>query len=94
MDSKGPCILYFTGASCPSCAAQDKVIAHLETSIQQAIQKVDVDANPGMAEIYGVMSLPTTMILDGDGEVQHINYGVASTKKLAGQWKSVKGQNG
>jgi len=91
MDNKGPCILYFTGASCPSCAAQSRAMSHLDFTIQQAIQKVDVDANPGMAEIYEVMSLPTTMIMDADGEVKHINYGVASTMKLAEQWKSVKG---
>ena len=90
MDSKGPCILYFTGASCPGCKKQDNVMTHLEDSIQQAIQKVDVDKNPGMAEIYEVMSLPTTMILDADGYVQHFNYGVVNTRKLIRQWKSVK----
>ena len=84
-----PYILYFRSDSCSGCETQSQLLMQLDDALQYAIQKVDVDQNPQLAETYGVLSLPTTLVMDADGNARYINYGVVNPRKLTHQWMSV-----
>ncbi len=86
-----PHILYFRSDNCASCATQTQLLAQLDDELQYAIEKIDVDANPKLAEAYGVMSLPTTLVMDAAGNARYINYGVVNPRKLTNQWMTVVG---
>jgi len=53
--------------------------------------EVDAEARPDLANYWGVLSVPTTFIIDARGEPRRVNHGVASTDKLLGQLEEVAG---
>ncbi|MDH3675086.1 MAG: thioredoxin family protein [Anaerolineae bacterium] len=83
-----PTLLYFTAGYCVICKAQQspivaQVAAKFGDSI--AVKQVDVSERPDLASQYKVLTLPTTVVLDSQGQVTHINYGVAHQSKLEAQ---------
>ncbi len=80
-----PRVLYFRSDHCTSCSTQAELFAQLDEETRCAIEPVDVDAEPDRAEAYGILTLPTTLVLDPFGEVQQINYGVTRPEKLKKQ---------
>ena len=82
---EGPRVLYFRSDHCTSCETQAELFARLDAETRDLIERVDVDAEPDRAEAYGVLTLPTTLIIDRNGEVQQINYGVVKPAKLREQ---------
>ncbi len=83
-----PSILYFTGEACTVChTAQRPALRTLAVAVGEGIEirEVDVAVEPELARRYRVMSLPTTMVLDGDGQVTEINVGFASGETLRRQ---------
>ena len=44
--------------------------------------KIDIDENPGVADRYGVLSLPTVMLFEG-GEVRRTVLGARPKKHFA-----------
>ena len=83
--AEGPRVLYFRSDHCTSCETQAELFAQLDAETRKLIERVDVDAEPDRAEEYGVLTLPTTLIIDPEGEVQQINYGVVKPDKLRKQ---------
>lgn len=88
-----PGIVLFTADYCGPCKHRQrpniqKVIAHFGESTIQFIM-VDVDELPEVANRWGVMSLPTTVILDKDGKPIHINHGVTEQETLQKQLQSI-----
>ena len=82
-------VLYFTADFCIACKTQQmpalqKLTDTLGDDMVQIIE-VDAEQQADVAERWGVMSLPTTFILDSDGKPRAVNYGVASTDKLIKQ---------
>ena len=49
------------------------------------IREIDIAVEPELARRYRVMSLPTTIVLDADGQVTDINVGFASGEVLRRQ---------
>lgn len=87
-----PTILYFTTPSCVPCRTiQAPAIEQLTTLYQNALQvvKVDAEARPEIADHWGVMSVPTTFIIDPAGKARFVNNGVTRTEKLQQQLLSV-----
>ena len=83
-----PSILYFTGASCSIChTAQGPALRSLAADIDGVVEirEVDVAEEPALARRYRVMSLPTTIVLDAQQTVRHINVGFAAAPKLLAQ---------
>lgn len=63
-------VLHFSATWCGPCAAVRRVVASAveeldstETPVDDV--EVDMDAEPALARDFGVMSLPTTFVLDG-----------------------------
>jgi hypothetical protein len=87
-----PAILYFTTPDCGVCrAAQrpalERLRAHLGSQLQ--VLEVDAAARPAVADHWGVLSVPTTFVLDPAGQPRLVNHGLAGQAKLAKQLKDV-----
>lgn len=88
-----PGIVLFTADYCGPCKHRQrpniqKVIAHFGEGRIQFIM-VDVDELPQIANRWGVMSLPTTVILDKNGKPLHINHGVTPQETLQHQLQTL-----
>jgi hypothetical protein len=84
-EGEGVRVLYFRSDQCVSCATQSRLWEQLDETTRQRIETVDVDAEPERAAAYGVLTLPTSLIIDGMGDVVRINYGVVPPRKLTRQ---------
>lgn len=83
-----PAILYFTTPMCAPCRTRQRpAIRELLAELGEAVQVIEVDATvePDAASRWGVLSVPTTFILDRDGRTRQVNHGVAGTEKLRAQ---------
>lgn len=86
-----PTILYFASDSCAACPSQARYLEHLLAQWPDglAIQKIDTEVEPETAVKYGVFTLPTTILIDQQGDVREINYGLTHTHKLNQQVASL-----
>jgi thiol-disulfide isomerase/thioredoxin len=84
-----PVLVYFTTPDCAPCKtiqrpAIDRVLNLLG---ERRLEVVEIDATerPDLAKTWGVMSVPTTFVLDERGEARYVNNGVARAEKLLEQ---------
>lgn len=86
-----PTILYFASDSCAACPSQARYLEQLlaERPDGLVIQKIDTEVEPETAVKYGVFTLPTTILIDQQGDVREINYGLTHTHKLNQQVASL-----
>ncbi len=80
-----PAILYFTSPTCAPCkTVQRPELARLQEQMGDRVQIIQVDCTerPDLAEYWGVLSVPTTFIIDAQGEPRGINHGVVRAKQL------------
>ena len=78
-------LVYFTTPTCVPCkTVQRPEIAKLESILGAMIQVLEIDATerPDMANRWGVMSVPTTYLIDPHGKLLHINHGVKRAHQL------------
>jgi len=83
-----PSILYFTGEACTIChTAQEPALRALAAGLDGSVEirEVDVAIEPALARRYRVMSLPTTIVLDAEQVIRHINVGFAPAPTLRAQ---------
>jgi thioredoxin 1 len=83
-----PNLLYFTTPNCAPCKTiQRPAIQQLDEKIGNQIHIIEIDAmaHPEIANHWGVLSVPTTFVIDSQGSPRHINHGVATTDKLLAQ---------
>jgi len=89
-----PAILYFTMVGCVPCkTTQRPALARLMEQTAGKVQLIEVDCveQPKMAEHWGVLSVPTTFIIDQHGRPRQVNHGVALTEKLLNQLEQATG---
>jgi thiol-disulfide isomerase/thioredoxin len=78
-------LVYFTTSSCVPCkTVQRPEIAKLESILDNKIQVIEIDAteHPDMANRWGVMSVPTTYLINPQGKLLHINHGIKLARHL------------
>jgi thiol-disulfide isomerase/thioredoxin len=83
-----PAVIYFTTPFCEPCRTlQRPTLDQLKAELGGQIQIVQIDGmeQPDVADRWGVMSVPTTFILDGDHKPRTVNRGVASLETLKKQ---------
>jgi thioredoxin-like negative regulator of GroEL len=83
-----PTLLYFSTQSCVQCRTRqwpaiEQAIASLEADV--VVQKVDALAELELADTWGVLTVPTTVVLDPSGKARAVNYGLAEASKLTKQ---------
>lgn len=87
-----PAILYFTTPTCAPCRTQQRpALARLAADLGDAVQIIEVNAfeQANTAARWGVLSVPTTFILDDQGRPRQINHGVAGVDVLKRQLATI-----
>jgi thiol-disulfide isomerase/thioredoxin len=83
-----PALVYFTTPTCAPCkTVQRPAIQRLIQQMGQAFQVIEIDASrqPEVAQAWGVVSVPTTFVIDRQGRPRYVNHGVVSAEKLLKQ---------
>jgi thiol-disulfide isomerase/thioredoxin len=81
-------IVYFTTPTCIPCkTVQQPTLARLQGEMGDALQVVRIDTTerPADANRWGVMSAPTTFVIDSHGKTRAVNHGVADYATLKRQ---------
>jgi len=89
-----PAVLYFTTPTCIPCKTiQRPALIKLQERLSDSIQVIEVDAaaQPELANYWGVLSVPTTFIIDSRGRPRRVNHGVSRADKLQKQIEEVEG---
>lgn len=87
-----PTIIYFTTPDCAPCKTiQRPALEVLSNLFGERLQVVEINAveRPDLAKTFGVMSVPTTFLLDEKGAAKYVNNGVTRLEKLLEQVKSL-----
>ncbi|WP_072806800.1 thioredoxin family protein [Rhodococcoides yunnanense] len=59
-------VLHFSADWCGPCAAVRRVVGQVVDDLDGPVElELDIDAHPALARELGVLSLPTTFVLDG-----------------------------
>lgn len=81
-----PSILYFTSEACHQCRLQQTPdLIRLSDLTGIAVYKLDAVHEPELADHFGVMTLPTTVVLDRNRKPAVINSGLAPLATLRSQ---------
>ncbi|CAG0978284.1 Thioredoxin 1 [Anaerolineales bacterium] len=83
-----PVLVYFTTPTCVPCkTVQRPAIEQIAGMLGEKLHVVEIDATerPDLAKTWGVMSVPTTFLLDSRGQARYVNNGVARAEKLMQQ---------
>jgi len=81
-------ILAFSSEDCSPChTLQRPALNRLLGERQGQVSVVEVDAasSPELTRRYGVLTVPTTVVLDASGKAHAVNYGFAPAGKLLAQ---------
>lgn len=87
-----PVIVYFTTPDCVPCKTiQRPALDKLTSIFGDKLQVLEIDAteHPDLAKTWGVMSVPTTFLLDARGEARYVNNGVTRVEKLMEQLQTL-----
>jgi len=87
-----PVIVYFTTPDCTPCkTVQRPALNQVSKLLGEKLQVIEIDATerPDLAKKWGVMSVPTTFLLDARGEARYVNNGVARAEKLMEQLQTL-----
>jgi thioredoxin 1 len=85
---ENPILLYFTTPTCAPCkTVQRPAIQSIKERLGDKLQIIEIDATvqPDIANHWGVISVPTTFLIDGSGRPRHVNHGVATADRLLKQ---------
>jgi thiol-disulfide isomerase/thioredoxin len=76
-------VLYFTAPWCAPCKMFKPIVETASGELGVNINYINVDYDASFAERYSVTSVPTLIILDGQGQVAYRNSGVMSKDQLS-----------
>ena len=83
-----PVLVYFTTPDCSPCrTVQRPAIHQVANLLGEDLEVIEINAyeRPDLAKTWGVLSVPTTFVLDARGEARYVNNGVARAEKLLAQ---------
>jgi len=83
-----PVLVYFTTPDCAPCkTVQRPAIEQVSNLFGEKLHVIEINVyeRPDLARVWGVISVPTTFLLDARGEARYVNNGVARANKLMKQ---------
>ncbi len=84
-----PAVIYFWSETCAPCkTVQKPALEQLQTDLgPDGVQVIAVNAleRPELADSWGVLGLPTTFIVDHEGQPRRVNHGVVRAEHLKRQ---------
>lgn len=89
--SQGGGIVYVHGPRCAPCRQQAVILDRLEQQQGIAVVRVDASREGRLAAVLGVLTVPTTVIVDGAGVVRATNAGLRSAQVLVAQCQELAG---
>ncbi|MGH2403512.1 MAG: thioredoxin family protein [bacterium] len=92
----GALVLAFTTPDCVPCkTVQRPALESLERQFPGRIVMREIDAldAPHLARRFGILTVPSTVVVGPDGEIRAINHGAATAERLARQ-AGLNGQKG
>ena len=85
-DDAQPSLLFFTAEWCAQCKlSQSPILVQLAEITGVPVRTVDAVAEEELARHFGVMTVPTTVVLDRGRRPVAVNYGLASLQTLQAQ---------
>ena len=88
-----PVLVYFTTPTCAPCkTVQRPAINQIARTLGEKLHILEIDAaeRPDLAKTWGVMSVPTTFLLDARGVARYVNHGVTRAEKLMEQIQTLQ----
>jgi thioredoxin 1 len=83
VDGTRPAVLYFTTPECAQCRLQQTpILSQLAAKVDVAVHKLDAVEQEAIARFYGIMTVPTTVVLDPQLRPVAVNHGVTPLPKL------------
>lgn len=83
LSDSGPTVLHFSAPWCGPCTQVRKVVDAVCAELPAVAHvEIDMDAEPDAARRLSVLSLPTTIIFDGDGHPRYRTTGVPTAADL------------
>lgn len=79
-----PTIVAFSGVACRECAVQAHEIDRIGKGRIRLLE-IDAGHRTDIARTFGVLTVPSTVVLDAHGEVRAVNHGLAQGGTLAEQ---------
>jgi thiol-disulfide isomerase/thioredoxin len=82
----GPTVLYFTTPECSQCRfRQSPILDQLKQSLGVHILAIDAASRPEIADFFGVMTVPSTVLISEQRQPMAINHGLATLDHLQQQ---------
>ena len=82
-------ILAFSSEDCTQChRLQRPALRRVQDALGAAtveVLEIDGPSSPELTKRYNVLTVPTTVVLDGTGQARAVNYGFANAQKLLRQ---------
>ncbi|MEX1019970.1 MAG: thioredoxin family protein [Litorilinea sp.] len=84
--TQGPAILYFTAADCSQCRyRQTPILTSLLEHLPIALHTIDAPSQPELVRHYGILTVPSTVVLTPELRPVAINHGLATRPQLQEQ---------
>ncbi len=86
-----PTLLYFRSDTCAVCPTQGRFVNEVAATWdgRLRVQTIDAALETELTSQFQVFTLPTTILLDEQGKVSAVNYGLTDSSKLSRQLHGV-----
>jgi thiol-disulfide isomerase/thioredoxin len=81
-------IVYFFGPHCAGCRQQAQVLDRLSQDVGASVLRINAIEEPEVAQTLGILTVPTTVVVDEQGRVRALNPGFRPRHVLESQLRT------